>query len=465
VKLFKRLLAVGAVLCLAMVLVIPSIALSLGDVAVSIDAPAEVGEGGDFIARVNITDVANFDAANYDIAYDPLILEVTDVTDGLVGETLISVDMWDSVPSGTQAMIRVIQNVPGLSGVSGSGYLAEIHFHVAGSAGKASNITPSNGVLSDNTASEIPTTWVGDSVRVPGSRSGGGGGGGGSKPTPKPNLDVMSEVCSVPMTKDGVLEEALKATSSDGAVTLSFAQGTQMLDSEGDPLEKITVDPISDLQEPPESAHIIGLAYDFGPEGATFDPEMELTISYDAESLPEGVNEEDIIIVYYNSDSGEFLPLSSVVDTESHTVTVSIGHFSVFAVIGWEEACFDFVNLSISPTTVDPGEIVTINAELTNLGGLEGSYTIKLLIDDIEEATHELVVAPGGTDTATFTVTREDSGTYTVEIDGLEGEFTVRASLFPWALLAGILGASTAAGITAAVLIRSRRKAASLSEG
>ena len=166
VKRCKRLLAAGAVLFLAMVLLFPSVALSLGEVTVSIDAPAEVGEGTEFVARVTITGVTNFDACNYDVTYNPLILEVTDVTDGLIGGTAITVDMWGFIPAATQGTIRVIQNVPGLAGVSGSGYLAEIHFHVVGGYCNTSNITLSNGVLSDNTATEIVATWTGDSVHV-----------------------------------------------------------------------------------------------------------------------------------------------------------------------------------------------------------------------------------------------------------------------------------------------------------
>jgi len=470
-KRLKRLLVAGAVLCLSMVLLLPFIVVGAeGAVTVSIDAPAEVDGGTDFTARVNITEVTDFDAANYDITYNPLILEVTDVTDGIIGETVIPVDMWDFVPAETQGTIRVIQNVPGLSGVSGSGYLAKIHFHVVGSAGNTSDIILSNGVMSNTTATEIPATWLGDSVHVagapgPGGGGGSGGGGGGPAPTPKLKVDMMGKVSSVPMTKEGVLEDAMEATSTDGAVTLHFAQGARMLDSEGDCLEKITVDPISEPPEPPENAHIIGLAYDFGPEGAAFDPEIELTVRYDVESLPDGVNEEDLVIAYYNSDSEEWVLLPSVVDTGAHAVTVSIGHFTLFAIVGREEACFDFADLLISPTSVDPDESVTISAKVTNTGGLEGSYTVKLLIDGVEEATQELTVAPGATDTVTFTVIRETSGTYSVEVEGLVGEFTVTASPFPWAWLSGIIAAPVVAAITLSLIIWRRRRAAQLSEG
>jgi hypothetical protein len=71
--------------------------------------------------------------------------------------------MWGLIKPGS---LRVINNVPGLPGVSGSGYLAEIKFHVVGPTGNVSEINLSNGALSDASANEIPATWVGQWVRV-----------------------------------------------------------------------------------------------------------------------------------------------------------------------------------------------------------------------------------------------------------------------------------------------------------
>jgi len=59
-----------------------------------------------------------------------------------------------------------VENVPGLAGVSGSGYLAELHFHVLGLDGESSDIDLSNGVLGNNQAQAIPASWFGDSVTV-----------------------------------------------------------------------------------------------------------------------------------------------------------------------------------------------------------------------------------------------------------------------------------------------------------
>lgn len=143
--------------------VVKLVRLSKPTVTVTINAPEEVLEDSDFTVTVDISQVENFDACNYDVSFDPLVLQLDDVTSGLIGSTTIPVDFYNQISSGTY---RVIQNVPGLSGVSGSGYLAVWHFHAIGSGGDSSSITPSNGMLSNNSAEEIEATWVGDSVTI-----------------------------------------------------------------------------------------------------------------------------------------------------------------------------------------------------------------------------------------------------------------------------------------------------------
>jgi len=137
--------------------------VATGVVTISIDAPDEAAPDSDFTANVNISEVTNFDACNYDVSFDASVLRLDNVTSGLIGSTTIPVDMYNEISSGTY---RVIQNVPGLTGVSGSGYLAVLHFHVMGSEGDSSTISLSNGMLSNNQAEEITATWVGDSVDV-----------------------------------------------------------------------------------------------------------------------------------------------------------------------------------------------------------------------------------------------------------------------------------------------------------
>ena len=148
-------------LCLILWLIPSCVCGGHNSVTVSIEAANVLSGSSDFIAEINIRDVTNFDAANYDATYDPAVLEVTDVTDGLIGGSTIPVAMWRVIKPGD---VRLINNVPDLLGVSGSGYLAEIRFHAIGSTGNASLINLSDGILSDTSANEIRATWAGQTV-------------------------------------------------------------------------------------------------------------------------------------------------------------------------------------------------------------------------------------------------------------------------------------------------------------
>jgi len=150
-----------AALVLGVVAALPAAAIQV--VTVSVDAPAEVSPDSDFTVNINISQVTDFDACNYDFTYDSSVLRLDNVTPGLVGETTIPVDVYNEISPGTY---RVIQNVPGLSGVSGTGSLAVVHFHVIGAEGDSSDITLSNGMIASNLAEEIGASWTGDSVEV-----------------------------------------------------------------------------------------------------------------------------------------------------------------------------------------------------------------------------------------------------------------------------------------------------------
>ncbi|MFB0499862.1 MAG: PGF-pre-PGF domain-containing protein [Candidatus Hadarchaeaceae archaeon] len=102
---------------------------------------------------------------------------------------------------------------------------------------------------------------------------------------------------------------------------------------------------------------------------------------------------------------------------------------SIFAVSGLTlvpaQAEFELSNLVIDPSEVGPGETITISIVVTNVGELEGTYTVTLKINNVVEATEDVTLAGGATETVTFTVSRDVEGTYNVEVDGLTGTFVV----------------------------------------
>ena len=129
---------------------------------INIDCPSRVAQGQQFKATIAVDSITNFDAANYDVDFDPAVFQVVDVSDGLIGSTAVPVDMWRDLGSGK---LRIINNVPGLPGLSGTGYLAAITFNAIAFK-KTTAINLSNGVLSDNQANEIEATWSGKDLAI-----------------------------------------------------------------------------------------------------------------------------------------------------------------------------------------------------------------------------------------------------------------------------------------------------------
>jgi len=89
---------------------------------------------------------------------------------------------------------------------------------------------------------------------------------------------------------------------------------------------------------------------------------------------------------------------------------------------------FDVSNLSISPREVEAGESVTISVDIANLGSNSGSYTAILKINSSQVETKAVTLNAGESQVVSFTVVKESISTYTVELGGLAGTFTVSPS-------------------------------------
>ncbi|MCL0060992.1 DUF916 domain-containing protein [Dehalococcoidia bacterium] len=123
--------------------------------------------------------------------------------------------------------------------------------------------------------------------------------------------------------------------------------------------------------------------------------------------------------------------------------------------VGWLE--FVLSALAVTPDRVLVGEEATISVNVENIGNIEGTYTVTLIINDIVEATEEVTIAPGETKTVTFTVSRTEAGTYNVVIDELTGIFTVRTPI-PWTvILIGVAIALLLAILLAGVFLLRKR--------
>jgi len=292
---------------------------------------------------------------------------------------------------------------------------ATITFYVNGvSSGQAATFEAGGGPTEKNLTVTIPT---GDGV-------------GGAPPAGPTTVEasLFGGTVEFSIDSEGVIQETIEATSEDGNLTITIPEDTIALDKDGDPLDSLETAVDESPPSPPEGANIIGLAYDFGPDGATFDPPITLEYTYDPAEIPEGVAEEDLVIAYYDEDDGEWVECECTCDPETHCITACVCHFTIFATIApAPPVAFSLSNLTVQPAEVQPKEAVTITVSVANTGGREGRHTVVLKINGVKEAEKRVTVAAGTSQSVDFSVTREDAGTYSVVVDGLSGVFTVVA--------------------------------------
>jgi len=284
---------------------------------------------------------------------------------------------------------------------------------------------------------------------------GGGGGGGGAPPRLTLDVDMWGKVTSGDRTAFGILIDTIEAVSDDGVVSLLIREGTEVVDPEGNAIDLITVEPIEALPPLPPDSYAID-AYDFTPR-CTFEPAVELIMLYEEEALPEGFDEVYLVIQYYREDEGGWRELPTVVDTFANTVNSLIGHLTVFAIVARVPE-LTITGLLVSPIKVDPEEEVTITVGVENTGATPGSQAIELWIEGEFEDSEYVTLDPGAVESVTFTVSREESGTYRVAVDGFRGEFEVVGvpGFCYWCLIVGLLGGLLLAGALAYLLLRWR---------
>ena len=130
-------------------------------VPATVNAPESVS--GTFDATIDIADVTDLATGQFDISFNASVVNVAGVDSGSISAIEVVLDGWTFMDTDT---VRVIFNLPGADGVSGSGTLATIHFTVTGTSGDTSALAISDGLLVDTESGRIPSVWIDDEVSV-----------------------------------------------------------------------------------------------------------------------------------------------------------------------------------------------------------------------------------------------------------------------------------------------------------
>jgi hypothetical protein len=175
-------------LCLGLVLVavlLPAAPSSgAATPGVSITAPDYIPVGGNFTARITVSNLPAFVSYQIQLNYNKNVIQVQGpelgsqgITPGVIRDPITQVDAvtqvdgWHFNPPGSPGgSIRILGHGPLNLPVSGSGYLCEIHFNVLGPVNSFTDIQPTesadfeNGLFDVNENKILTAPWEGTSL-------------------------------------------------------------------------------------------------------------------------------------------------------------------------------------------------------------------------------------------------------------------------------------------------------------
>ncbi|HJH31186.1 MAG TPA: hypothetical protein C5S50_03145 [Methanosarcinaceae archaeon] len=136
----------------ALLITFAAVPVQAQQTTVNLNAP-ELVKGSTVYATVEIINVTNVDAGQFDLLFNSSALKVLNIEGGSIEGTKIPLQ-WRSIDADT---VRVIFNLEGVIGISGSGQIAKIGFEVIGDG--EGDLLISNGLLGNTEANRINADW------------------------------------------------------------------------------------------------------------------------------------------------------------------------------------------------------------------------------------------------------------------------------------------------------------------
>lgn len=223
--------------------------------------------------------------------------------------------------------------------------------------------------------------------------------------------------------------QALTLNMSDFTGNFVLPAGAKLLNPNGRPLLILDYSEPEMIPQPPADKLIIG-AFNFGPPGATINPNVTLNLECDPASLPLTTSPANLTVVSWDGASWQNVP-NVKIDSSTNTVSFNISRLAEVAIITKKpdlSARFSFWNLYVLPQTAKEGEPVYISATVTNKGNSYGYYQAVLTINGVAEDKHEGGLDSGASADIKFICTGKPAGKYSFDISGLKGSFTIAST-------------------------------------
>lgn len=181
------------------------------------------------------------------------------------------------------------------------------------------------------------------------------------------------------VTGEGAFTEEVIVEPEASKGKLTIKEDTVGQTKEGKPLTEIWLVEIDkEPSAPSEETVTVGFHYYAGPHGATFNPPITITVTYDPLNIPRGVNEQDLAIYLWDEAAGNWVKLEGcIVDTRNSTISASVSHFSRYTVIAPVPPPPPYVTGGALPPAISVEEVTTITTVLeTDMLGKTGLIEI-----------------------------------------------------------------------------------------
>jgi len=118
----------------------------------------------------------------------------------------------------------------------------------------------------------------------------------------------------------------------------------------------------------------------------------------------------------------------------------TIGAICLLALIvslGLLQACaeaqpsFEALSLDITPPKITTGEKATVEVEIRNSNAKLDTYNVPLMVNGVADDRKSITLAPGATELITFTLTKNQAGTYRISVGSKESNLVVENLLPP----------------------------------
>jgi hypothetical protein len=255
-------------------------------------------------------------------------------------------------------------------------------------------------------------------------------------------------------TSGGVFTQAVSFQSADQNLTVDIPRNTTGQTKGGDPLPEVRITAAPQAPDPPQDMGFIGLEYDLEPDGATFDPPISITFTYNPNWIPAGLGPDSLTVGYYDTDTEQWVMLDAsdiTIDPATNTISAKISHFTYYGVMAHTApAKFTVSSLTYPTTSIAIAEKATISAMVANSGDVAGTHKVVLKINGVTVASKSVKVAGHDSKTVTFETVQGKAGSYKVEIDGQTGTFTVEAAAVKPVVIQSTVPTITAPSVTPA---------------